>query len=35
MSEVNGIVLEQLNGTIEAVKQNPQLAQATFQSKTP
>jgi len=34
MSEVNGIVLEQLNGTIEAVKQNPQLAQATFQSKT-
>lgn len=34
MTEVNGIVLEQLSGTIEAVKQNPQLARATFQTKT-
>lgn len=34
MTEVNGIVLEQLNGTIEAVKQNPSLGRATFQSKT-
>ncbi len=33
MTEVNGIVLEQLNGTIEAVKQNPSLGQATFQSR--
>src|SRR3990172_8283401 len=34
MATVNGIDVNNLNGMIEAVKQNPTLAQATFHSHT-